>query len=49
MRRSEYCGALRTDNIDEAVNLSGWVDRRRDHGGVSCLDLRDQRGMVQVV
>lgn len=47
--RSHYCGALSTDNIDETVTLCGWVDRRRDHGGVIFLDLRDQRGIVQVV
>ena len=47
--RSHYCGALSTANIDETVTLCGWVDRRRDHGGVIFLDLRDQRGIVQVV
>ena len=47
--RSHYCGALSTDNIDETVTLCGWVDRRRDHGGVIFLDLRDQLGIVQVV
>ena len=47
--RSHYCGALSTDSIDETVTLCGWVDRRRDHGGVIFLDLRDQRGIVQVV
>ena len=47
--RSHYCGALSTDNIDETVTLCGWVDRRRDHGGVIFLDLRDQRGIVQAV
>ena len=47
--RSDYCGALGTANIDETVTLCGWVDRRRDHGGVIFLDLRDRAGIVQVV
>ena len=47
--RSHYCGALGTANIDETVTLCGWVDRRRDHGGVIFLDMRDRRGIVQVV
>jgi len=47
--RSHYCGALSTANIDETITLCGWVDRRRDHGGVIFLDLRDRQGIVQVV
>ena len=47
--RSHYCGALSTADIDETVTLCGWVDRRRDHGGVIFLDVRDRRGIVQVV
>ena len=47
--RSEYCGALNTSFIDETVTLCGWVDRRRDHGGVIFIDLRDRDGIVQVV
>ena len=46
--RSHSCGDLRTDAIDTTVLLSGWVDRRRDHGGVIFIDLRDRSGTVQV-
>lgn len=47
--RSHYCGVLSTADIDRTVTLCGWVDRRRDHGGVIFLDLRDCEGIVQVV
>lgn len=47
--RSVYCGVLNASNIDEEVTLCGWVDRRRDHGGVIFVDLRDRDGIVQVV
>ncbi|WP_101757358.1 aspartate--tRNA ligase [Oceanicoccus sp. KOV_DT_Chl] len=47
--RSHYCGTITSANIDEEVTLYGWVDRRRDHGGVIFLDLRDREGIVQVV
>ena len=47
--RSDYCGALSAADIDKEVTLCGWVDRRRDHGGVIFVDLRDREGVVQVV
>ncbi|MEM1168236.1 MAG: aspartate--tRNA ligase [Cyanobacteria bacterium P01_H01_bin.35] len=47
--RTNYCGQVDGDYIGETVNLCGWVDRRRDHGGVIFLDLRDRSGIVQIV
>ena len=47
--RTHYCGTLRASDIDRSVELSGWVHRRRDHGGVIFVDLRDHSGRVQVV
>ncbi|PVZ69451.1 aspartate--tRNA ligase [Pelagibaculum spongiae] len=47
--RSVYCGALDASNDGQTVKLCGWVHRRRDHGGVIFVDLRDRDGIVQVV
>jgi len=47
--RTHYCGALTTSFVDQTVELCGWVHRRRDHGGVIFIDLRDREGVVQVV
>jgi aspartyl-tRNA synthetase len=47
--RSHYCGDLDASQVDREVELCGWVHRRRDHGGVIFLDVRDRSGIVQVV
>ena len=47
--RTRYGGSLGKEHIEDEVTLCGWVDRRRDHGGVIFLDLRDRDGIVQVV
>ncbi|MDH5216305.1 MAG: aspartate--tRNA ligase [Gammaproteobacteria bacterium] len=47
--RTHYCGEINESLIDEVIEVSGWVHRRRDHGGVIFLDMRDREGMVQVV
>ena len=47
--RSNFCGELNKTNLNEEVILCGWVNRRRDHGGVIFLDLRDKKGLAQIV
>jgi len=47
--RTDYCGAINTRHLDRTITLCGWVHRRRDHGGVIFIDLRDREGIVQIV
>ena len=47
--RTHNCGELTSNNVDNIVKLSGWVDRKRDHGGLLFLDLRDHFGIIQIV
>jgi aspartyl-tRNA synthetase len=49
MMRSHYCGDINETQLGEEVEICGWVHRRRDHGGVIFIDLRDREGIVQVV
>ena len=47
--RSHHCGNLNIKNLNQEVTICGWIHRRRDHGGVIFLDVRDTTGIVQVV
>lgn len=47
--RSHYCGEINETHLDQEIELCGWVHKRRDHGGVIFIDLRDREGIVQVV
>ncbi|OOS26831.1 aspartate--tRNA ligase [Moraxella porci DSM 25326] len=47
--RSTYCGQVTEELIDQTITIAGWVHRRRDHGGVIFLDMRDREGLLQVV
>ena len=49
MKRTCYTGQVCLDQLDQTVTLFGWVHRRRDHGGVIFIDLRDREGLAQVV
>ena len=47
--RSHFCGLVTKESVEQTVTLCGWVNRRRDHGGVIFLDVRDKEGLVQVI
>ncbi|MBT8445461.1 MAG: aspartate--tRNA ligase, partial [Gammaproteobacteria bacterium] len=47
--RTHYCGQINADAVGTEVEVAGWVHRRRDHGGVIFVDLRDREGLLQVV
>jgi len=47
--RTHYCGEINQQQVDQIISVCGWVNRRRDHGGVIFVDLRDKKGILQVV
>jgi aspartyl-tRNA synthetase len=49
LKRTDYCGSIDRRYLDQTIALCGWVHRRRDHGGVIFIDLRDREGLVQIV
>jgi len=49
LKRTDYCGRIDRKRLGETVTVCGWVHRRRDHGGVIFIDLRDREGLVQIV
>ena len=46
--RSHFCGQVNEDLVDETITVCGWVDTRRDHGGVIFIDMRDREGLLQI-
>ena len=49
MKRTDYCGRIDRRYLGQDVTVMGWVHRRRDHGGVIFIDLRDREGLLQIV